>query len=150
MEDIACNVLCTQPLSALKSRGTLLPRPARYLLSPPTNGRGLGKSPSPWNLNRGSSIRTGPILAEARRPDDGAGPTEDKVYALGSSAICGSCETGREAIGDGREGGSLGGGGAGAEAGGGGGGGAAGAADGGGGGGGVAGEPAELSALRAA
>lgn len=49
-----------QPLSALRSSGTLLPLPARYLRCPPVKGRGLESKPSFWNLNRVSSIWTLP------------------------------------------------------------------------------------------
>lgn len=76
----------TQPLNALKFSGTLLPLPARYLRSPPTNGRGLGSSPSPWNLNRGSSIRTKPCDGEICALGEGDEPPLVNVYALESSA----------------------------------------------------------------
>lgn len=123
-----------QPRKALRSKGTLLPRPARYRRSPPIKCRGLGSSPSVWNLNRGSSIRTGPCpCVEGLCAPTAGDPPLESVYALGSSDANGSWETGREEAGDGRDGGSLGGA-AGSEIGGGG-GGAPGAADGGGGGG---------------
>ncbi len=88
--------LCTQPLNALKSNGTLLPRPARYFRTPPVKGRGLGSRLSPWNLNRVSSIRTGPCETGARNPGAGDEPPLVSVYALGSSGIWGSCDAGRE------------------------------------------------------
>lgn len=63
----------TQPRNALRSKGTLLPLPARYRRSPPINCRGLGSSPSSWNLNRGSSIRTGPCPCVEGLRELGAG-----------------------------------------------------------------------------
>lgn len=63
---LQCPVHSHQPLNALKSKGTLLPRPARYLRSPPVKGRGLESSPSLWNLNLGSSIRAEPCVEEVR------------------------------------------------------------------------------------
>jgi hypothetical protein len=63
-----------QPLKAAKSNGTLLPLPARYLRSPPTKGRGLGSNPSPWNLNRLSSIRTAPFVEGLRELGAGDDP----------------------------------------------------------------------------
>lgn len=63
-----------QPLKALRSSGTLLPLPARYLRSPPANGRGLGNKPSPWNLKRESSIRTRPFVEGLPELGAGDGP----------------------------------------------------------------------------
>lgn len=59
-----CTIGPIQPLKALRSSGTLLPRPARYLRTSRVNGRGFGSNPSLWNLNRISS--TGPAA-----PNDG-------------------------------------------------------------------------------
>lgn len=68
-----------QPPNALKSNGTLLPRPARYLLTPAVNGRGFGKSPSFWNLNRVSSMCTIPCIPELRELVTGDGPPLERV-----------------------------------------------------------------------
>lgn len=42
--------------SALRSNGTLLPLPARYLLAPPWNSLGLGNMDSSTNFHLGSWI----------------------------------------------------------------------------------------------
>jgi hypothetical protein len=63
-----------QPRKALKSNGTLLPLPARYRRSPPMNFRGLGSKPSLWNLNRVSSIWTGPCAEGLREVGAGEPP----------------------------------------------------------------------------
>lgn len=63
---LQCPVHSYQPLNAFRSKGTLLPRPARYLRSPPLKGRGLESNPSLWNLNRGSSIWAEPCVKEFR------------------------------------------------------------------------------------
>lgn len=143
-----CSMHTNHPLKALRSRGTLLPLPARYLRSPPVRGLGLGNRLSPWNLKRASSIRTGPFAERLCEMGAGDAPPLVSVYALGSSVEGTSCERGREGTGDGRDGGSITGG-AGAEAGGGG-GGAAGAAEGGGGGGAEGELVVWLKAVRAA
>ena len=52
---VTCTIGPIQPLKALRSSGTLLPRPARYLRTSRVNGRGFGNNPSLWNLNRISS-----------------------------------------------------------------------------------------------
>ncbi|RMJ23841.1 hypothetical protein PHISP_05304 [Aspergillus sp. HF37] len=64
----------TSPPNAPRFNGTLLPRPARYLLTKPENGRGLGNVPSSWNLNRLSSTRTAPATPELRGLGTGDGP----------------------------------------------------------------------------
>ena len=46
----------TPQWKALKSRGTLLPRPARYFFGPPWKSLGFGNMDSSWNFHLGSFI----------------------------------------------------------------------------------------------
>ncbi|RGP65688.1 mitochondrial ribosomal l37p [Fusarium longipes] len=101
---------------APRSKGILLPLPARYLLVPPTKSLGFGNKPSSLNCHRGSLITMRPPLAPGVCEGECVGlgdfpPLAVKVNILGSSMEWRREEPRERVVGGGGEGALAGGGG---------------------------------------